>query len=181
MRVISGKYRGRKLSAPAGKGVRPTTDRVKEAIFSVIQFQILGARVLDLFAGSGALGIEALSRGAAQCVFVDNHSAHISIIKKNLERIDGVYEIICADYIAALTRLKGRRFDLVFLDPPYELDYYKKAMTFILENDIMDEDGMLVLEAGAENLPETDDSFEVIKKKTYGNTTVLFIKEGTRP
>ena len=117
MRVISGKYRGRRLHAPEGKRVRPTTDRVKEALFSVIQFAVPGTQVLDLFAGSGALGIEALSRGAESCVFVENNRRHIDCLKLNLEKADEAYEIISTDYIAALKRLSGRKFGLVFCDP----------------------------------------------------------------
>ncbi len=177
MRVISGKYRGRRLQAPEGKGVRPTTDRVKEAMFSVIQFDIPEASVLDLFAGSGALGIEALSRGAKDCIFVENNRRHIDCLKQNLEKVSDPFEIISADFLAALKRLCGRKFDLVFCDPPYDSDYYKKAMTFLIENDMINENGVVVMETKTGMVIEPDLPLKITQTKTYGSTTLLFIKK----
>src|SRR5919198_6604295 len=123
MRVISGRWGGRRLQAPAGAATRPTSDRVREALFSILADRVGGARVLDLFAGSGALGIEALSRGAAEATFVDSAPAAIRAIKANLEALGAQAEVRRADARRFLSGASGeaRQYDLVFLDPPYRL------------------------------------------------------------
>ncbi|MDP9386272.1 MAG: 16S rRNA (guanine(966)-N(2))-methyltransferase RsmD [Actinomycetota bacterium] len=123
MRVIAGRYGGRRLQAPPGRETRPTSDRVREALFSVLGEQVAGARVLDLFAGSGALGLEALSRGAADVTFVDASPAAIRALRANLAALGAEAEIVRGDALAALrnARADARQYDLVFLDPPYRL------------------------------------------------------------
>ena len=123
MRVIAGDYRGRRLQAPAGTATRPTSDRVREALFSVLGDRVHGARVLDLFAGSGALGIEALSRGAAEATFVDDAPGAIRAVKANLDMLGAEAEVRRADVRRFLgsARAAARQYDLVFLDPPYRL------------------------------------------------------------
>ena len=123
MRVIAGEWRGRPLKAPPGAATRPTSDRVREALFSILAARVPEARVLDLFAGSGALGLEALSRGAASATFVDDASAAISAIKANLKAFDATAEVRRTDALRflATARHDGAQYDLIFLDPPYRL------------------------------------------------------------
>ena len=133
MRVITGTAKGKPLSTLKGDEVRPTTDRVKEGMFSIIQFDILNSKVLDLFAGSGQLGIEALSRGAKFCAFVDVSNLAIKVIKDNINNLkinETEYQLIKDKDISALEQFKnkGQKFDLVFLDPPYEQGQYQQIV-----------------------------------------------------
>ena len=123
MRVIAGSYKGRTLKAPSGEATRPTSDRVREALFSILGGRTHGARVLDLFAGSGALGLEALSRGAARVTFVDDRPAAISVVKANLKALDADADVRRGDALRFLNSASagGAQYDLVFLDPPYRL------------------------------------------------------------
>jgi 16S rRNA (guanine(966)-N(2))-methyltransferase RsmD len=123
MRVVAGTHGGRRLQAPRGRETRPTSDRVRESLFAVLGDRVAGARVLDLFAGSGALGIEALSRGAAEATFVDSSPAAVRAVRANLEALGIDAEVVRADARAALrtARAAARQYDLVFLDPPYRL------------------------------------------------------------
>ncbi|MEX1307520.1 MAG: 16S rRNA (guanine(966)-N(2))-methyltransferase RsmD [Eubacteriales bacterium] len=172
MRIISGKYRGRKLVAPEGQHTRPTTDRVKEALFGALQFRLHDAKVLDLFAGSGALGIEALSRGAKSCLFVENNRAALKALEENLARIEAEYEVHAVDYMTGLKRLDGKSFDLIFMDPPYTAGYYEPALAFIAEHDLLDEDGVLVLEIKTGMSSGGEKHFDLVKTKTYGAVTL---------
>lgn len=150
MRVITGTARGRRLLEPEGMDTRPTTDRVKEGIFSSIQFEIEGRRVLDLFGGTGQMGIEALSRGAAHCTFLDLRKEAVGVIRENLKRTGFAEKaaVVQGDYLAFLTRCK-EKFDLIFLDPPYGTGMLEKAMEIITEIDIVSENGIIVCENGS--------------------------------
>ena len=150
MRVITGTARGRRLLEPDGMDTRPTTDRVKEGIFSSIQFEIEGRRVLDLFGGTGQMGIEALSRGAAHCTFLDLRKEAVGVIRENLKRTGFAEDaaVVQGDYLAFLTRCK-EKFDLIFLDPPYGTGMLEKAMEIITEIDIVSENGIIVCENGS--------------------------------
>ena len=147
MRVITGSARGRKLRTPDNGDIRPTTDKVKEAMFNIVQFSVEGARVLDLFAGTGQLGIEALSRGAAQCVFVDRAAEAVRLVKENLRTtgLEGQASVLRMDSIAYLERARG--FDLVLMDPPYAGDLLGKALNLIGRFDILNKNGIMICES----------------------------------
>lgn len=147
MRVITGRARGVVLKTPDGMDTRPTADRVKEAMFSIIQFDIPGARVLDLFAGTGQLGIEALSRDAKSAVFVDQRQEACRLIRENLMRtkLESDARIICSDYIDFLKKCT-ESFDIILLDPPYKEKFLENALKIITEIDILQSGGIIVTE-----------------------------------
>ena len=149
MRVIAGKYRGKRLSAPKGDNVRPTTDRIKETVFNILQFKIAGARCLDLFAGTGALGIECLSRGADYVLFSDKSPESVSFINENLKGIDGNYKVVTGDFLGVLRTL-GDKMDIIFVDPPYNSKLGQIAVEYIIEKDLIKEDGVIYYEHGDE-------------------------------
>lgn len=177
MRIISGKRRGYKLLSPDGDNTRPTTDRVKESLFNIIQMRFPCRNVLDLFAGSGALGIEALSRGAEKAVFVEHNLKAYEVVKKNLSG-SGLNEnavIYRTDSIAFLDECR-LRFDVIFLDPPYNKGLISEALGKICQNNLLSEGGIVVAEteAGGEN-PEHA-GFEVIKSAKYGKTIITLMQ-----
>jgi len=150
MRVIAGSARRINLVTPAGDDTRPTTDRIKETLFNILQPDLYDARFLDLFAGSGGIGIEALSRGASEAVFVERARKPLECIKENLRRT-GLFpaaRVIESDVYSAIGRLKGSgRFDIIFMDPPYDSDYIKGVLAALRSTDLADEDTMLIAEA----------------------------------
>lgn len=180
MRIISGKYKGRNLIGFNINGTRPTMDRVKESLFGSIQNYIKDSNVLDLFAGSGALGIEALSNGAKSCVFVDNNSELIRVINNNISNI-GIKEeisIIKNDYINALEYFNDKRikFDIVFLDPPYSLNLINNCLNKIGEYGLLKENGIVVCEYENENI--SFNKFQLLKEKKYGTKNIkIFINK----
>lgn len=177
MRVIAGKYRGKKLKEFELGTTRPTLDRVKEAMFSSIQFDLINAKVLDLFSGTGALGIEAISRGANQVVFVDKNEKAIKIIKENLLNIEGNYSVNNSDYLEFLTLNRSQKFNVVLLDAPFMTDYAETAIRFIIKNDMLYENGVVVFEHSIDKkYTETFENF-VIKEKKYGQVMVTFIRK----
>lgn len=179
MRVISGKYRGRALVTAEGLNTRPTTDRVKESLFNILQWQISGARVLDLFAGSGGLGIECVSRGAEEVVFVDSSKASVDAINHNLRNMDckgGVYQ---KDFEFALNVVKGK-FDIIFIDAPYGKGLAEKAIGIIGEKGLLGADGVLTYEH-AEQQTAADEIGGLIKydERDYGKTAIAFYRVKT--
>ena len=171
MRVITGTARGRKLAEPKDMTVRPTTDMVKEAIFSILQFDVPGRRVLDLFAGTGQLGIEALSRGARECVFVDNSTASLNLVRKNLEICKMQASVIRSD---ALTYLENcGKFDLVLLDPPYHGGLYDKILQALFRFDILNDGGIILVESmRGEPMPQAVPPYEMGKTYNYGKISL---------
>jgi len=147
MRVITGKARGVVLKTPDGQATRPTTDRVKEALFSILQFELAGKRVLDLFGGTGQLGIEAVSRGAKHAVFVDESEAACRLIRENLKRtrLEQDASVIRSDYMSYLVKCR-EKFDIILLDPPYAEEYLENSLKIITEIDILQSGGIIVTE-----------------------------------
>ena len=178
MRVISGSARGRKLIALSGLDTRPTTDRVKESLFNIISPYLPAQRVLDLFSGSGALGIEALSRASEKCVFVENSKAAMEVTARNIElaRVEGGAEKFFGDAFAYLGRTTGK-FDIIFLDPPYNTGMLSRAVKLIAENNLLSENGIVVAESeyGGE-MPETE-GLEVIRQAKYGKTVIFILRK----
>ena len=169
MRVITGTARGRRLKELQGRETRPTTDKVKESIFSIIQFDLEGRRVLDLFAGTGQLGIEALSRGARECVFVDQRKDAVALVRENLElcRLTESARVRQGDALAYLK--SGERFDIIFLDPPYGSGLLEQALADITRFDICREHGIIVAESAAEQvLPPVEPPYALYREYRYG-------------
>ncbi len=178
MRVITGIARGKRLVTPDGSDVRPTSDKVKESVFSALQFEIEGRRVLDLFAGSGQLGIEALSRGAESCVFVDNSKKSISLVKKNLEitGLENNARVVQSDF-SSFAALSRDTFDIVFLDPPYNTGILLDAIKAVLP--LMSDFGMIVCEYPTEvTLPESIADFSIYRTYRYGKIYVSVFRKG---
>lgn len=167
MRVITGSARGRRLKTPENYDIRPTTDNVKESIFNIIQFDIEGRKVLDLFAGTGQLGIECLSRGAQNVTFVDNSREAVAIVKKNLKACGLSAPVIQMD---ASGFLRGcGKFDLIFIDPPYDSDLYEEVLEIINSIDILSDGGIIICEARRDRqLPEMTEPYRKLKEYNYG-------------
>lgn len=180
MRVITGSARGRKLKELPGLETRPTTGKVKEAIFSAIQFDIEGRRVLDLFAGTGQMGVEALSRGAAHCTFVDLRREAAGVIQENLAitGLAGQAQVVQGDYLAYLSRCR-ETFDVVFLDPPYGSGALEKALEMITTIDIVAENGIIVCENGSNaDWPALPPPYRQQKEYRYGKIAVSLYRRG---
>ncbi len=185
MRIITGKSKGIRLKTLEGDATRPTSERVKEAVFSMLQGDIEDREVLDLFSGSGQMALEALSRGAVHAVLVDKSPQAIRIITENAEKtrlVEGC-TIIKDEYLSFIRRNKGRRFDIIFLDPPYAAGFYQPALNAMLENEMLKPTTMIICESGEEGIfgddKELAEKFIVIKQSRYSKTfiTILSPKE----
>ena len=176
MRVISGKYKGKNLLGFDVLGTRPTMDRVKESMFGIIQNSIKDSVCLDLFAGSGSLGIEALSNGARECYFVEKNNEIYDLLEKNLIGVDGNI-LIKSDYKDALNSFvkKNIKFDIIFLDPPYKLCLINDILDFIFMNNLLNDDGIVVCEYEVEKV--LSNKFEELKTKKYGSKMVTFYRK----
>ena len=176
MRIIGGKYRGRVLATFEGEAVRPTADRVKESLFNILANRMYGATVLDLFCGSGSLGLESLSRGASKVVFNDAAKTSVEILRKNLKKL-GVGEeatVSCRDYSLCLDFMASP-FDLIFLDPPYAIDAGEKALQKIAQKGLLSKNGIAVYER--DRLFEGEiEGLEVFDSRKYGKTYLTFFR-----
>ena len=179
MRVITGTARGVQLKTPEGLTTRPTSDRVKEALFSIIHFEIPGARVLDLFGGTGQLGIEALSRGAASAVFVDAGEPACRLIRENLKRtrFEREGKVVKSDYLAYLASCR-EQFDIILLDPPYAEVFLENALKKITEIDILQSGGIIVAERPlGKELPWEFDGYTRSRDYKYGKTLLTIYRK----
>ncbi len=179
MKVTAGKFKGRKLIDNTYEHIRPTADVVKQSIFNKLFMEINGAKVLDLFAGTGALGIEALSRGAKEVFLVDKDIRSIKLIKNNLInlKIEGnCIKVIKSDFEDAIKRLKDQKFDIIILDPPYKSGFYEKSIKLIYENDILTECGIIVCEHDKKD-EFNYEPFIVFDEKIYGIKKVTYLKK----
>lgn len=184
MRIISGSMRGTKLFTLDGLNTRPTLDRVKEPLFSILNFDLEDAEVLDLFAGSGALGLESLSRGAKHVVLCDNSYEAIRVIKQNVEKTKTEERtlVIHKNFQKALEEIssKNMKFDIIFLDPPYKFDYAERATQMIVDMDLLKENGIIVIETDTkekvvQNLQNID--INMYDERKYGRVTLIFLRK----
>ena len=180
MRIIGGKYRSRVLAEFAGQDVRPTSDRAKESLFNILSLKLYGARVLDLFCGSGALGLESLSRGAKEVVFNDFAKDSLSILKKNLATLKipangDEAKLSNADYLVYLESARGQ-FDMIFIDPPYLFDYGIKALEKIAQRGLLTENGVAVYERDRPFDGEIE-GLEKYDERKYGKTYITFFRK----
>ena len=179
MRVITGKARGVQLKTPEGMQTRPTADRVKEALFSIINFDIPGAKVLDLFGGTGQLGIEALSRGASSAVFVDAREESCKLIRENLKRtkLENDAKVVRCDYMDYLNRCR-EQYNIIFLDPPYADVFLENAIKRITEIDILQSDGIIVAERPlGKELPWEFEGYSRSKDYKYGKVLLTIYRK----
>lgn len=181
MRIIAGTARSLPLKTIEGKDTRPTTDKTKETLFNVMQFDVPGAYFLDLFAGSGQIGLEALSRGAAYAVFVENSRKAASCIEDNIRftKFDKVSNLMMTDAVTAVRTLEGKyKFDIVFMDPPYNKELEKEVLIALSDSDILKDDTLIVVEASNDTDFDylTEFGYEIVKEKIYKTNKHVFIK-----
>lgn len=182
MRVIAGTARRINLVSPSGNNTRPTTDRIKETLFNILQTEVYDARFLDLFSGSGGIGIEALSRGAKESVFVENNREAVSCIKKNIEktRFTDCSQVMAMDVMQALRRLEqlNNPFDIIFLDPPYEKGFEEKVIPYLLSSSLVKEGTLLVVETSIDTDVYYMEQFtcEMERIKEYKTNQHVFLR-----
>lgn len=179
MRIITGIAKGRIIKAPEGKNTRPTSDRVKQALFNIISKEIYGSKVLDLFSGTGNLGLEALSRGAEFCTFVENNNATYKILSSNIENLGFLSksELYKGDAFNVLKILKkaNKKYDIIFLDPPYSMELVEKSIKEISELMLLEEGGIIVSECDENDIiPERINDIKIFRSEKYGRTKIYF-------
>ncbi len=176
MRIIAGAFKGFQLKAPKSQRVRPTSDRVREFVFSCIHMDIVGAHVLDLFAGTGALGIEALSRGARDAVFVDNSRESIDVVKQNLARVKKNATVV-KRRAEMFLKTTDHSFDFIFCDPPYAFDRFESILQSIVENNILSDDGLIIYESAFKQQPVLHYGLKTSRLKKMGDTLITFYEK----
>ncbi|AQS59467.1 16S rRNA (guanine(966)-N(2))-methyltransferase RsmD [Desulforamulus ferrireducens] len=181
MRIIAGSARGRNLKSPKGMSTRPTSDRVREALFNIINPYLADCRFLDLFSGTGAVGIEALSRGAAKAVLVEKDRSTAKIILDNLDlcRLKENAEVLTLDVAKAISLLgqRGESFDIIFLDPPYKKGFEQPTIAAVLSQDILAPQGIVIVESNKVDLPpERVEALCAYRREKYGDTALTFYR-----
>lgn len=186
MRIIAGEYRGMRLASLDGKHTRPTADRVREAIFSSLANRVYDARIWDVFAGTGALGLEALSRGSSETIFTEQHPKTLKVLEENIYRMKAEKrsQLIKGDVFQAIKqgRISGK-FDLIFIDPPYAAGLYEKIFKYIQDYEFLNKNGMIIVENAKKSLFLADDKvFLLYKRKIYGESCIqyLILKNNSR-
>lgn len=174
MRIIAGKHRGRRLLTPKDESIRPTTDFIREALFSILGERMRGAKVLDLFGGTGALSLESLSRGAAMATVCDSSRESIDLIRRNAQAIDEHPIILSADYAVACRRLSGQMFDIVFVDPPYKM-HITPVLAAIRECDLCAVGGLVVYEHDKNTPFAPQKGWVVTDERQYGRVALTFL------
>ncbi|MBQ2948047.1 MAG: 16S rRNA (guanine(966)-N(2))-methyltransferase RsmD [Clostridia bacterium] len=185
MRIIGGTARGRAITAPAGSKTRPTQDYVRESLFNIIRWDLPEARVLDLFAGTGALSLESLSRGAKDAVLIDMDRDACQAIKKNMEtsRLGDRCRLISRDYRQAMDVLaqEGQKFDVVFIDPPYRMENTGEMCAALYDKGLLSDAFLMVVEHRRGMAPLLDARFEAFDLRRYGDTEITFVRSAKRP
>ena len=180
MKIISGTLKGRKINGYNIEGTRPTMDRVKESLFGMIQDNIKDSIVLDLFAGSGNLGIEAISNGAKLAYFIDNNPEVIKVLNQNISSLDikSKSRVVLSDWKKALNNFskENKKFDLIFIDPPYAYDVYEKILDKVNTLNLLTEEGLLIMEHHNLKLPQEYDKLTLYKERNYGNKQINIYK-----
>ncbi len=184
MRIIGGSARGRAITAPPGSKTRPTQDYVRESLFNIIRWDVQDARVLDLFAGTGALSLESLSRGAKEAVLIDMDRDACSAIKKNMEttKLGDKCRLISRDYQQAMSQLarEGQQFDVVFIDPPYRMENTGEMCAALYDKGLLSESFLIVVEHRRGMAPLLDLRFEAYDLRKYGDTEITFVRRADR-
>ena len=182
MRIISGKARGTKLYTLEGNATRPTLDRVKESVFNILHNDIENSTVLDLFSGSGAIGLEFLSRGAKRAVLCDNSKDAIKIIKQNVQKthFEEIAEVYNIEFTKLIEKLQNQKFDIIYIDPPYATDFIKISIEMIIEYKLVNENTKIIVETDDETriLKQIEKmDVEITDKRKYGRATIIFLRD----
>lgn len=181
MRIISGKARGTNLYTLDGLDTRPTLDRVKESLFNIISNEIYDSKILDLFSGSGAIGLEFASRGAKEVFLCDNSKSAIEIIQKNTEKthFENQVKIYKCDFKEMLKKLENKEFDIIYLDPPYKTDYIQESLRMIIDLNVLKQDGLIIAETDEPDRIQKsikDLNIKIIDQRKYGRAYLFFLK-----
>lgn len=179
MRITAGKFKNKQIKTIESDLIRPTLSKIRESLFNVLQTEIENTTFLDLFAGSGIVGIEAASRGAKEVIFIEKNPKHYKLLKENLKNIEFKNKTFLADSINLIEKFNKNYFDIIFSDPPYKTDLNNKILKIISEKNLLKENGWLIIECNKEeDFSKTiiDMNFEIIKEKLYGDTKVLYLK-----
>lgn len=176
MRIIAGKLRGLVLNTFDAENIRPTLDRAREGVFNKIQFNIMDAEVLDLFGGTGAISLEFVSRGAKKVITADNNKKSIDLINQNFKKAKQIPNLMMGDYLDVLNKLKENKFDIIFLDPPFDSDFGINAIKFINDNRMLKEDGIIIFEHSSNVSFEYPQNLSVFDSKKYGYIAVDYLE-----